>query len=253
MKLFFLVFARDERYVDDKAKELEGLGFPYLIVCGKNLDNREVIYREPKGKFDAINFGFSFVPKDVDVVALNDVDTKITNLSAALKLFRTKDVALVFAGVVAEAGVQNLFLKMLRTLRRKLPIAASGDLMLVRYELLKKTLPIKCCKAEDSYLLFKILENGYRVADCSECRVDGKKTETEEEEENYKRRTVCGIYQALHCTNPPNLIRVFYWALPIFSPILLISGKKGYFWMKGILLGLTDYLRGDRLGVWHTL
>jgi hypothetical protein len=34
------------------------------------------------------------------------------------------------------------------------------------------------------------------------------------------------------------------------SPLLLISGRKGYFWMKGILLGFLDYLRGDISGVW---
>lgn len=31
---------------------------------------------------------------------------------------------------------------------------------------------------------------------------------------------------------------------------LLILGKKGYFWMRGILLGVTDFLLGDRSGIW---
>ncbi|MEM2506765.1 MAG: hypothetical protein QXF61_06985 [Nitrososphaeria archaeon] len=251
MKPFFLVLARDERYVDEKIEELKRLGVPYLVVCGKKLNHPNVVYREPKGKYDAINFGFRFIPKDVDVVALNDVDTKISNFEAAIKLFNSKDVALVFAKVLAEEGPQNMFLNMLRALRRKLPIAASGDLMLVRYDVLKKVLPLKPCKAEDSYLLFKVLELGYKVADCPKCSVIGKKTKMVREEESYKRRTVCGIYQALHYSKPPGFIRLFYMLLPMISPILLVSGKTGYFWMKGILLGLIDFLRGDRTGVWQ--
>ncbi|MEM2741058.1 MAG: hypothetical protein QXD95_02805 [Nitrososphaeria archaeon] len=250
MRLFFLVLARDERYVDKKIEELKSLGVPYLIVCGKRLNHPNVVYREPKGKYDAINFGFRFIPEDIDVVALNDVDTKIGNFEAALKLFDSKDIALVFAKVLAEEGPQNLFLNMLRKLRRKLPIAASGDLMLIRYEVLKRALPIKRCKAEDSYLLFKVLELKYRVADCIDCYVKGKKTKTMVEEEDYKRRTVCGIYQALHYTKPPILIKLFYVLLPLACPLLLVLGTKGYFWMRGILLGLTDYLRGDRSGTW---
>jgi hypothetical protein len=252
MKVFFLVLARDAKHVDEKIKELETLGVPYLIVCGENLNHPNVVYREPRGKYDAINFGARFMPENVDVVALNDVDTKISNFEAAVKLFDARDVALVFAKVLAEEGPQNLFLSMLRGLRRKLPIAASGDLMLIRYEVLKRVLPIKPCKAEDSYLLFKVLEFKYRVADCAECYVEGKKTKTAEEEEDYKRRTVCGIYQALRYTKPSSLIRLFYMMLPFASPMLLVLGKKGYFWIKGILLGLIDYLRGDRTGVWQS-
>jgi len=166
-------------------------------------------------------------------------------------LFDSKDVALVFAKVLAEEGPQNLFLSMLRRVRRIIPVAASGDLMLIRYEVLKRVLPIEPCKAEDSYLLFKVLELRYRVADYAECYVKGKKTNTAEEEEDYKRRTVCGIYQALRYTKPSSLIKLFYIMLPITSPLLLVLGKRGYFWMKGILLGLIDYLRGDRSGVWQ--
>jgi hypothetical protein len=250
-KPFFLVLARDERHVDEKIEELKCLDVPYLIVCGAKLNHPNVVYREPKGKYDAINFGFRFIPEDVDVVALNDVDTKISNFETAVKLFDSKDVALVFVKVLAEEGPQNLFLSMLRGLRRKLPIAASGDLMLIRYGVLKRVLPIKRCKAEDSYLLFKVLELNYGVADCTECYVEGKKTKTAEEEKDYKRRTVCGIYQALALTRPSPLIKLFYVLLPIASPVLLVLGKKGYFWMNGILLGLVDYLRGDRIGVWQ--
>ena len=78
------------------------------------------------------------------------------------------------------------------------------------------------------------------------------RTKTAEKEELYKRKTVCGIYQALSQTKSPIMIKLFYTILPIASPALLVFGKKGYFWMKGILLGLSDYLRGDRSGVWQS-
>jgi hypothetical protein len=80
--------------------------------------------------------------------------------------------------------------------------------------------------------------------------VETERTKTAEKEETYKRKTVSGLYQALAYTQPPCLIKLFYVLLPIACPLLLVLGKKGYFWMKGILLGLSDYLRGDRTGVW---
>ena len=80
MKLFFLVSARDDRHVNEKIDELKNLGVPFLIVCGKRFNHPNVVYREPRGKFDAINFGLSFVPEGTDIVVLNDVDTKIHNL-----------------------------------------------------------------------------------------------------------------------------------------------------------------------------
>ena len=252
MKLFFLVSARDEKHVDEKVEELKSLGVPYLIVCGKRLNHSNVVFRKPEGKYDSINFGFRYIPEDTDVVALNDIDTKIRNFQAAVRLFGSRDVALVFAKVSVKEGPQKLFLRILQRLRRRLAIAASGDLMLIKYGALKEILPIKPCKAEDSYLLFKVLELKYRVADCEECYVETEKTNTPEEEEDYKRRTVCGIYQALGYTKPSPLIKLFYTLLPFASIMLLVLGRKGYFWMKGILLGLTDYLRGDRSGFWQT-
>jgi len=250
MNLFFLVLARDERHVDKKIEELRRLGVPYLIVCGKRLNHPNVVYREPRGKFDAINFGARFVPENTDVVVLNDVDTKIHNFQAALQHFKCKEVALVFAKVSVKQGPQRLFKVLLDFIRRRLLIAADGDLMLIRYDILKRVLPLKPCKAEDSYILFKSLEFKQRVVFCEECYVETEKTKTAEKEEIYKRRTVAGIYQALGYTRPPYVIRLFYILLPFASPLLLILGKKGYYWMKGILLGLVDYLRGDRSGVW---
>jgi cellulose synthase/poly-beta-1,6-N-acetylglucosamine synthase-like glycosyltransferase len=251
MNLFFLVLARDERYVDEKIEELKRLHVPYLIVCGRNLNHPNVLYRKPKGKYDAINFGARFVPEYADVVALNDVDTKINNFQTMLQHFKRKEVALVFARVCVKEGPQRLFYVILDFIRRRLLIAASGELMLIRRDVLKKILPIRPCKAEDSYILFKILEFKYKAVFCEECYVETERTKTAEKEEIYKTKTVSGLYQALAYTRAPYLIKLFYALLPFACPLLLVLGKKGYFWVKGILLGLIGFLGGDRTGVWQ--
>jgi hypothetical protein len=251
MKVLFLVFARDDKYVDEKISELNRLDMPYLLVCGTNLNYPGVVFRNPRGKFDAINFGAEFVPRDVDVVALNDVDTKINNLQAALRQFDTKDVALVFARVSVREGPQKSFYVILDAIRRRVPINASGELMFIKRSTFAHILPVIACKAEDSYILFKVRELKHKVVFCEECSVETERTMNAEEEEDYKRRTVCGLYQALGRTRPPIPIRLFYVLLPFASPMLLVLGKKGYFWTRGIILGLADYLRGDRLGFWQ--
>ena len=251
MKPFFLVLARDEKHVEEKIEELKSLGVPYLIICGRNLNNSNVLYRKPQGKFDAINFGARYIPKYTDVVALNDVDTKIGNFRVAFQHFNSGKVALVFVRVSVKEGPQKLFYPILDFIRRRLPINASGELMLIRREVLSAILPIKPCKAEDSYIMFKVLELRYGVVFCEECFVETERTKTAEKEEIYKRKAVTGIYQALAHTQPPLSIRLFYMLLPFCTPLLLILGKKGYFWMRGILLGLLDYLRGDRSGSWE--
>jgi len=63
--------------------ELEGMQAPYIIVCGERVDHPNVVYREARGKWDAINFGSQFVPGDANVVVLNDVDTRIHNFARA--------------------------------------------------------------------------------------------------------------------------------------------------------------------------
>ena len=252
MKFFFLVLARDEKYVTDKIRELNVLGMPYLIVCGgRNLEHPNIVYREPRGKYDAINFGFKFIPQDTDVVVLNDVDTTIRNFEAALQLLRFKAVDLVFVRVCVKEGPQKLFYNLLDRIRRRLMVAASGELMLVRYDVLRRIIPIKSCKAEDSYILFKVLESKYRAVFCDECYVETERTKSVEKEEIYKRKTVAGLYQALSYTKPPTSIWMFYLTLPFISPLLLVLGRKGYYWMKGILLGFLDYVRGDRSGFWQ--
>jgi hypothetical protein len=251
MKVFFLVLARDASAVDEKVRELTRLGCPYLIVCGERVNHPNVVYREPKGKYDAINFGLRFVPSNTDVVAFNDVDTEIHNFKAVLRLIQNENVSLVFVRVNVKHGPQLTFYSFLDALRRRIPIAASGELMLIKYRFLKSIAPLKGCKAEDSYILFKVLENGGKAVFCEECYVTTKRTLRAEQEEVYKRRTVGGIYQALSMCKPPVMVRLFYTLLPLASPLLLVLGKKGYYWTKGILSGYVDYARGDRSASWR--
>jgi hypothetical protein len=81
---FFIVPARDRRGVMEKIAELEAMRVPFVVVCGERLKHPNVVYREARGKWDAINFGSGFVPEDADVVVLNDVDTRIHNFEHAL-------------------------------------------------------------------------------------------------------------------------------------------------------------------------
>ena len=249
-RLFIIVLARDRKHVDDKIRELENLGVPYRIICGERLNHPNVLYRAPKGKYDAINFGVSLVPKDVDIIVMNDVDTRIHNFHAATEHFKDNRVGLVFGKDVVKSGPQVLFHQLLFAILRIFPVLANGDLMLIRHDVSDK-IHLMPCKAEDAYILFKVLELGYRAIFCEECYVETEKTKNEEEEEMYKRRTVTGIYQALSYTHPPTLIKLFYTLLPLSSPLLLVLGKKGYYWMRGILLGFLDYARGDRSGIWQ--
>jgi len=253
MRVFFLVLARDRSGVEKKAKELDSLGVPYLIVCGDNVNHPNAVHREPQGKYDAINFASNLLPKEAEIVGLNDVDTEIHNLEAALRLFNEENVSLVFVRVNVKSGPQVLFYSILDALRRRIPIAASGELMLMKREVFQDILPLEACKSEDSYMLFKVLEHGHKVAFCEECYVTTKRTSTARQEEDYKRRTVGGIYQALSITNPPTIVKLFYVLLPFASIILLPLGSRGYYWVRGIVLGFADYLRGDRAGSWQKI
>jgi cellulose synthase/poly-beta-1,6-N-acetylglucosamine synthase-like glycosyltransferase len=252
MNVFFLVLARDKTHVFDKINELQGLGFPFKIVCGEKIDHPNVIYQPARGKFAAINFGFTQLPSNVKIVAMNDVDTKIHNLGIALRYFSDKKIGLVFGTELVNEGPQKLFFQIFNPIRKLIPAAGSGELMLVRKDVLSKIVPIKACKAEDTLILFKVLEAGHKVVFCEKCYAETERTKTAEKEEPYKRKTVTGIYQAMKYSHPPIIIKLFYLVLPLASPILIIMGKKGYFWMRGILLGLMDYLRGDKSGVWDT-
>ena len=250
MKIFFIVPARDKLRLKEKCEELERLKNPYIVVCGEPIDHPNIIYREPRGKYDAINFGYQFIPNDVEVIGLNDVDTKIHNFKAITDLFEKMNAALVFASVKVRSGPQRFFYRILDPLRKMIFIAASGELMLIRHDIFKKIIPLKRCKSEDSYILFKVLELGGKVEFCEESYVTTERTNNENQEEHYKRRTSGGIYQALSMTRAPVQIKIFYKLLPFFSFILLIFGKKGYYWSRGIIKGYIDYLRGDISGNW---
>jgi len=250
MKLFFLVLARDKKCVEEKIRELSKLNVPYLIVCGERINHPNIKYRAPKGKYDAINFGANLVP-DVDVVALNDVDTKIRNFDAALHRFQSEKAGLLFVKVRVRTGPQQFFYILMDALRRRTPLIASGELMLIKHDVLWEVLPLKPCKTEDNYILFKVLEFRHKVVFCEECYVETERTKSDRKEEIYKRKTVTGLYQALSYAKPPLYIRLFFIFLPVVSPLLLVLGRKGYYWMRGILLGFLDYICGDRSGFWQ--
>ena len=250
MRVFFVVLARDSSLILGKIKELESFGYPYVIVCGERFSHPNVVFKRPVGKYDAINFSLNYIPVETDVVVFNDVDAEINNFACALELFEKSDISLVYAKVRVEFGPQLLFYRFLDALRRWVPIAASGELVLLRYEALRRVLPLKRCKSEDSYILFKVLENGGRIAFCEDCFVRTLRTLHAKQEEAYKRRTTGGIYQALSMTKTSFLVRVFYAFLPFVSPLLLLTGKKGYYWSKGIIQGIVDYVRGDSAGTW---
>lgn len=252
MKIFFLVLARDKTNVDVKIEELENLGVQYKIVCGDLLDHPNIVYQAPVGKYAAINLGAGLIPGGTDIVVMNDVDTTIHNLDKALQHFKDENVAVVFGTERVYEGPTNSFLRILNPIRSKIPIAGTGELMFIRSDLFNKICPLKPCKAEDTYILFKAQEKGYKVVFCESCYAETQRTKTVKQEEPYRRKTVAGIYQALSYSKPPPLTRLFYILLPFISPILLISGRKGYYWMRGILLGFLDYARGDRTGIWRT-
>jgi len=211
------------------------LGLPFIVVCGDKFDYPNVVYRERKGKWDAINFGASYIPKSANLVILNDVDTKIYNLSHAIgHVTEGKDMIYCYPRI--SGGPQVKFSKILNTLRNELNlhVASSGELMIIKKNVFKKLLPIPPCIAEDTYLLFRALEFGYRVHFCTKTYVTTKRTSDALQEEAYKKRTTLGIYQALQYTRPSALIRAFYFVLPILSLLLLVAGRNGRAWAKGI-------------------
>jgi hypothetical protein len=251
--IFFIVLARTREGVAKKACELRKLGLPFLVICGEKTNYPNVIYREKKGKFDAINFASKFIAKNVKIICLNDVDTKLFNFEQALELMRDKNAGLVFCKVKVDQGPQVQFYSLMDKIRRYVPITSSGELMLIRKKVFEQVLPIPPCKTEDNYISFKVTELGYPVFFCEDCWVETKRTKTLEEESEYKTRTVTGLYQALSFTKTDPLIRVFYLSLPFLSPLLLLQGERGAAWTKGIIQGVTNFLRGDSAGAFEKI
>ena len=232
-KLFFIVPARDRRGVKEKIMELENMQVPFLIVCGEKINHPNVVYREARGKWDAINFGSQFIPEDVEVVVLNDVDTRIHNFEHALSHLNG-EASIVYCKVNVPKGPQVKFYKIADPIRKRFHIFASGELMLFKRDAFERVLPIPPCIAEDSYMLFKALELGYHAHFCTKAYVTTERTGSAEEEEAYKARTTLGIYQALKYAKPPPWIRIFYKLLPVAAPLLTLGGEDGRAWMRGI-------------------
>jgi hypothetical protein len=251
---FFIVMARDRSFVKEKTVELEHLGVPFVIVCGENINQPNVVFRPPIGKYDAINFVLqaNLIPKNATIVAFNDVDTKIRGFSSMLQRFTDPKVGIAYATELVKDGPQRNFFAVFNPIRKLFPLAASGELMLMRTKLLNQILPLKPCKAEDTLIMFKALELGNEVVFCDDCFAETDRTKTGQKEELYKRKTVAGIYQALSFTNPPPMVRLLYSILPILSAVFIIMGSNGYFTFRGILLGFLDFKRGDRSGTWKT-
>jgi hypothetical protein len=242
VKLFCLVLARDGQHVPSKIEEMQRLGLQFLVVCGQKIDSPCVVYREPTGKWDAINFGYRFVPEETEVVLLNDVDTTIHQLERALAL--TSKFDLVYSAVKPAGGPQTSFYAFADPLRQRLNLFASGELMLISKRALDRLMPIPPCMAEDSYLLFKAMELNYRVSFCRETYVSTSRSENASEETAYKERTTLGILQALDYARPSAAIRLFYRALPLFAIPLMLLGENGQAWGKGMVRAVRLHTEG---------
>lgn len=240
-EVFVIVPARDAKLVSSKIEELEKIGVSFVVVCGEKFNHPKVVYRENMGKWDAINFGASFMPKETRVVALNDVDTKISNFEDAF-VGLNPQVGLVYCKVKVAKGPQLKFYKILDPIRQRVHIAASGELMLIRKQVFERVLPLPPCIAEDSYILFRALESGTKVYFSTKTYVTTERTGSAAQEANYKWRTTLGIYQALDYATPPPEIRIFYLTLPFFAPLLRLVGADGEAWMTGINRAFMDHL-----------
>ncbi len=241
---FFIVPARNRKHLDEKIAELEKMNVSFLVVCGEKVNHPNVVYHENAGKWDAINFAVSFLPEETNVVVLNDVDTKIYNFENALSDLNS-GVDLVYCRVQVHSGPQVKFYQLLDPMRSRFHIAASGELMVMRKEVFKEVLPLPPCLAEDSYILFKTLELGYRANFCTNAYITTERTSNHQEEAAYKNRTTLGIYQALDYSKPPPIIRIFYLALPLFAPLLSLEGKDGKAWMIGINRAFKHHIKKE--------
>jgi hypothetical protein len=230
---FFLVLARNRKHVEEKIDELKSMQMPFIIISGEQFNHPNVIYRKASGKWDAINFGAKFVPKEAQLVVLNDVDTSIHNFEYAFHCL-SKNTDLVYCRVKVLEGPQTKFYKILDPIRKRFHIAASGELMLIKRNIFERITPIPPCIAEDTYILFKALELRCRAYFCTKTFVTTNRTTNATQEEAYKIRTTLGIYQSLKHSKPPLAIRIFYVLLPITAMFLVIWGKDGRAWMNGI-------------------
>ena len=103
-KIFFIVPAKNKQNVFQKIRELETLGYRYLIVCGESINHPHIVYCPPKGKYDALNYGTKFIPHNAEVIAFNDADTEICNFHTLIPYFQSKDFTLIFTKVNVMKG-----------------------------------------------------------------------------------------------------------------------------------------------------
>jgi len=240
--IFAIIFSRNGNYIKRKIKEFNRYGIPFIIICGKEINHKKVVYRPLRGKYDAINFAYQFIPKQSDIIILNDEDTFKLPIIELLSLMEREKVDFIFPRILILNSLQTTFTILLDKIRKFIPITANGELIILKKEILDKVYPLKPCKAEDSYMMFKALEYGYKIRFAHEYAViTYRNSKSLVEEINYKKRTVTGIYQALSYSNPPLLIKLFYIFLPFISILLLFLGKKFHAWGKGIILGFINY------------
>lgn len=241
LRPFFLVLARDRSNLSDKLDEFATLGVSnFLVICGEKVSHPRVRYRKAVGKWDAINFGSKFIPSGVQLIVLNDVDTRIHLLDKAL--MRSREADFIYCRVKVAEGPQREFYKILDRVRHRLHVAASGELMLINRRVFERLLPIPPCTAEDTYLMFRALQLGHRVEFCPETYVTTFRTRSAMEEQLYKARTTLGIYQALRLAKPSPTIRAFYVFLPLMAPLLAVGGSSGRSWAIGIEQAATNNL-----------
>jgi hypothetical protein len=239
-----MVIARDSDLIQTKMREIEGLGLPFIIVCGENFADPRVISRTPVGKWDAINCGYTCIPRDANLVVLNDIDTEIHGLS---RMFSSvyEGADLVYAAVRPSGGPQQKFYAIANPLNKALNIFAMGELIVIRKKLLDRLMPIPPCLAEDTYLLFKAMELNYKVEFCDDAFVNTIRTTSQTEEVLYKERTTLGILQALDYTKPPPWIRLFYRSLPLLAMMLMLAGGNGRAWARGINRAVRLHVKGS--------
>jgi hypothetical protein len=205
--------------------------------------HERVRYRKPWGKWDAINFGSQFLPSAAQLVVLNDVDSKIHNLEHAL-LECMSQGDLIYCKVRVKEGPQTKFYRILDTVRRVLPVAASGELMIIKRTLFNRLIPLPPCAAEDTYMVFRALEMGHRVEFCADTYVTTKRTNSPAEEQAYKLRTTLGVYHALELASAPPAVKAFYFLLPLTTPLLALGGPDGRAWAMGVLLATAHHFLG---------
>lgn len=242
MNPFLVILSRNGRGIKRKIDELEKLGYPYKIICGEKISHPGVVYREARGKWDAINYSEKFIPSESDTVVINDADTKIVNFEKVLSKINDND--LVYSGIEIPPSTQFGLRKFEDLLRNLINFAPNGDLMIFRRKLFNRILPLPPCVAEDSYMLFKAMELGSDIDFFYEDCIKTTKTSNLSQEKKYKERTTLGIYQALGYTHPPPHIKSFYMLLPLFASLLSIFGKKGRTFAKGIFEGYLSYRLG---------